>query len=151
MLRRISKIIMGAALAMLAVAQFFPPTRTNPAFDPASGFAVVARSPVEVHSILKRACHDCHSNETVWPWYSRVAPVSWLVAQDVEEGRTHLNFSEWGRFGPEMARTRLREVCEQARGGQMPPWYYLPAHPAAKLSPTDVSTLCAPSSGGNAD
>jgi hypothetical protein len=151
MLRRIFRIGLGATLAALVIAQFFQPARTNPVSDPTSSFEAVARPPAEVISTLKRACRDCHSNETVWPWYSKVVPVSWLVAQDVQEGRTHLNFSEWGRFGPEMARSRLREVCEQARGGEMPLWYYLPLHPAAKLSQTEVSTLCTASLAGGAD
>jgi hypothetical protein len=150
MLRRIVRIAVGAALAALVIAQFFQPARTNPVSDPALSFEAVAQPPAEVAPILNRACRDCHSNETVWPWYSRVAPVSWLVAHDVQERRAHLNFSEWGRFGPEMARSHLREVCEQARGGEMPRWYYLPLHPAAKLSQTEVSTLCTASLAGGA-
>jgi hypothetical protein len=123
-------------------AQFFQPTRTNPATEPDSSFAAVARPPVDVVSIVNRSCGDCHSNGTVWPWYSNVSPASWLVAQDVKEGRVHLNFSEWTRVGPEMARTRIRKACEQARDLKMPPWYYLPLHPAATLSQSDIGALC---------
>lgn len=151
MLRRILRIALGAGLAALVIAQFFQPARTNPDLNPTASFEAVARPPAEVISILNRACRDCHSNETVWPWYSKVAPVSWLVAQDVQEGRTHLNLSEWGRVGPEMARSRLREVCEQVSRGEMPLWYYLPLHPAARLSQTEVSTLCSSSLEGGAD
>ena len=143
MLRRILRIAGFGAVAVLIGAQFFQPARTNPASDPASSFEAVMRPPAEVASFLNRACGDCHSNRTVWPWYSKVAPMSWLVAMDVQEGRTHLNFSEWGRFGPEMARSRLREVCEQVRGGEMPLWYYVPLHPTAKPSQgSDLSHLC---------
>jgi heme-binding protein len=142
MLRRISKISFGAALGLFVVAQFFQPTRANPAAGPDSSFAAVARPPAEVVSIVKRSCGDCHSNDTVWPWYSHVSPASWLVAQDVQEGRVHLNFSEWRQFGPEMARSRIREACEQVRDRKMPPWYYLPLHPAATLSQADIGTLC---------
>jgi hypothetical protein len=143
MLRRISKIILPAILGAFVIAQFFQTMRTNPPADAGSSFAATARPPAEVVSIVKRACGDCHSNETVWPWYSNISPVSWLVFQDVQEGRVHLNLSEWSRFGPEMARTRIREVCEQARDRQMPPWYYLPLHPAASLSQADIDALCA--------
>jgi hypothetical protein len=142
MRQRIWKITLGAVLGAFVIAQFFQPQRTNPISDPGSSFAAVARPSAEVVSISKRACGDCHSNETVWPWYSKVAPASWLVFQDVQEGRMHLNFSEWNRMGPEMARTRIREVCEEVRKGEMPPWYYLPLHPAARLSQADIGSLC---------
>ena len=151
MLRRILRIGVGAVLAALVIAQFFQPARTNPKLNPVASFEAVARPPTEAVSILNRACRDCHSNTTVWPWYSKVSPVSWLVAQDVQEGRIHLNLSEWDRLGPEMARSHLREVCEQVRGGEMPLWYYLPLHPAAKLSQTEVSALCSLSPEGRAD
>jgi cytochrome c551/c552 len=126
----------------MVIAQFFQPGQTNPVSEAAYSLEAVARPKAEVDSILTRACRDCHSNDTVWPWYSKVAPASWLVVQDVQQGRAHLNFSDWGRFGPEIARTRLREMCEQVRGGSMSIWYYMPMHPAANLSETDVSTLC---------
>jgi hypothetical protein len=142
MSRRILKVVLGALLAALVIAQFFQPARTNPASDPASSFQAVARPPADVTAIVRRSCHDCHSNDTAWPWYSGVSPVSWLVAQDVQGGRTHLNFSEWGRFGPGMARSRSHEICEEATSGRMPLWYYVPLHPAARLSRNEISTLC---------
>lgn len=142
MLRRIFKISLGAILGALLIAQFFQPTHTNPPTDPGSSFAAVAEPPAAVVAIVTRACGDCHSNETAWPWYSHVSPASWLVFQDVQDGRGHLNFSEWSRFGPEEARSRIREVCEQAREREMPPWYYLPLHPTASLSKTDIGALC---------
>jgi hypothetical protein len=75
-----------------------------------------------------RACFDCHSNETVWPWYSNIAPVSWLVQQDVDQGRRRLNFSDW-------ANTREKgEIVEVISGGYMPPSKYLLMHPNAKLT-----------------
>jgi len=76
-----------------------------------------------------RACKDCHSNQTEWPWYSSVAPASWLVQRDVEEGRSHFNVSEWGR-----AENHGDEAAKRARAEEMPPWFYLPAHPRARLS-----------------
>ena len=151
MFRRTLRIVLLVVVIALAGAQFFQPARTNPPSDPASSFEAVARPPAEVTRLVNRACRDCHSNESVWPWYSKVAPVSWLVAQDVKEGRSRLNFSEWGRFGPEMARSRLRKVCEQAREGEMPLWYYVPLHPEAKLDNAEITTLCAQFPEGRAD
>ncbi len=151
MSRRTLRTVLGVAAAVFIGAQFFQPRRTNPASNPAGTFEAVARQPAEVVSIVNRSCRDCHSNETAWPWYSKVSPVSWLVAQDVQEGRRHLNFSEWARLGPELARSHLQEACEQVSRGKMPLWYYLPPHPAAKLGPADISALCAQSPEGRAD
>lgn len=84
---------------------------------------------------------DCHSNETRWPWYSRVAPVSWLVASDVERGRAAMNFSEWSAR-PEVGASLLYAACEAARSARMPPAPYLILHPEARLSHADVQVLC---------
>jgi len=83
-----------------------------------------------------RACRDCHSNETQWPWYSVVAPASWLVRRDVEEGRSHFNVSEWGR-----AENHGDEAAKLAGDGDMPPWFYLPAHAGARLSRAETEDL----------
>ncbi len=148
MFRRIVRILLPVAVAVLIGAQFFQPDRTNPLSDPNLSFHSAAQPPAEVTGIVNRACRDCHSNETAWPWYSKVSPVSWMVAKDVREGRIHLNFSEWGQLGPEMARSRLRGVCEEVRKGGMPLWYYLPLHPEAKLTQSEIGALCAGSSAG---
>lgn len=92
----------------------------------------------ETRALAERACFDCHSNETVWPWYSNIAPVSWLVYHDTEEGREYLNFSEWGsnREGEEG-----EEMVEQIKKGEMPLPIYLPTHPEARLTPAEKSAL----------
>jgi len=86
--------------------------------------------------LFLNSCGDCHSNETRWPWYSHVAPASWLVQRDVEEGRSHFNVSEWGREGNEGD-----EAAEELESGEMPPWFYLPLHPEARLSAADEQAL----------
>ncbi len=88
--------------------------------------------------LAARACFDCHSNESRWPWYSNVAPASWLVQRDVDEGREQLNFSEWTRVFRE-----AEEAAELAGEGEMPPWFYLPLHPEAKLSESERAELVA--------
>ncbi len=92
--------------------------------------------------IINRSCADCHSNRTVWPWYSSVAPVSWLVVHDVNEGRGELNFSEWGTYTARRRDRKLTEICNEVREGDMPGAAYALMHPQAKLSPADVNTLC---------
>jgi hypothetical protein len=103
----------------------------------------------QTREITKRACFDCHSDETVWPWYSNFAPVSWLIYRDVSEGRQHLNFSEWDvhpsmpegegegeehQHGPEV----IKDLLES---GEMPPATYLLLHPEARLSNQELQTL----------
>jgi mono/diheme cytochrome c family protein len=83
------------------------------------------------------ACYDCHSNLTEWPWYSNVAPVSWLVYSDVQEGREKLNFSEWDRPQGEEG----DEAAEAVREGSMPPLQYKPLHPAGRLSDAEREEL----------
>jgi hypothetical protein len=124
------------ALAIAGVAiQFVPVDRTNPPVD-----SEVPATP-EVRSILRRACYDCHSNETVWRWYSRVAPVSWLIAHDVHEGRAELNFSTWSRLDANAQAKALGKSWKEVDEGEMPPWIYVPMHPDASLSAEDRAAL----------
>ena len=123
------------SIALVVLIQLVPVSRDNP---PATRSVT---APPEVMSVLRRSCYDCHSNETIWPWYSRVAPVSWLVAHDVHGGRSHLNFSEWKASPDEHQREHLRELPKQVKGGDMPLWYYLPLHSSARLSQDDVTRL----------
>jgi hypothetical protein len=90
----------------------------------------------ETRALFKRACFDCHSNETVWPWYSNVAPVSWLVQNDVDGGRRHINFSEWNSPS-----RHAKDVANEVSHGDMPPNIYLPMHPEAKLTNADIKAL----------
>jgi hypothetical protein len=82
------------------------------------------------------ACFDCHSNQTYWPWYAYVAPVSWLVLHDTEEGRRHLNFDEFDR-----RQKNAKEAADEVESGEMPPWYYALMHGRARLSDADKTTL----------
>lgn len=98
--------------------------------------------PENVGGILKRACYDCHSSYTRWPWYSSVAPVSWLVADDVTKGRKKMNFSEWGKIPQTKQELRLGDICEQVKSGEMPLPKYLIIHGDAKLTDSDKDILC---------
>jgi len=95
-----------------------------------------------VAKILDRSCADCHSNKTRWPWYSHVAPVSWFVIDHVNHGRSHLNFSEWGRYDPFEQRDLLRETCLMVKTGAMPLSSYTPMHAGSKLTPDEVGLVC---------
>ena len=104
-----------------------PPVVQEPAWDQ-----------TRTRELFFRACQDCHSNQTDWPWYSSVAPVSWLVQHDVDEGRSHFNVSEWGRD-----KNHGDEAAELVRKGEMPPWFYLAVHPEARLSDAERDELVA--------
>lgn len=122
------------AVALLG-AQLIPVPRTNPPVE------LDMPAPPEVKAILKASCYDCHSNETVWPWYSRVAPVSWLVSNDTEEGRSRLNFSTWNQFTPEQQSALLAAAMKQIRSGEMPPWFYTIKHMEGRITPEKLATL----------
>lgn len=131
------------ALALLfLVIQLFNPVRRNPPVDPAREIAAIHPLNPEVSAVLQRSCNDCHSNRTAWPWYSHVAPASWLIAHDVNEGRDALNFSEWTSYNSEKSRELLGKVCEEARDRQMPISQYTLVHPQARLTANDVQALC---------
>jgi hypothetical protein len=117
------------------IIQLVPVPRTNPPVESE------IKAPTEVQAILKSSCYDCHSNETVWLWYSKVAPVSWLVARDVAEGRRRVNFSTWGRYGQERQAAILAHGLREMRRGRMPPWFYTLKHPEAKITPEKLTKV----------
>lgn len=125
--------------ALLLALQLFNPSTTNPPIDPKLDFAQVANPPADVLQNLKAACYDCHSNETQWPWYARIAPVSFWVNHHVQEGREKLNFSEYGKPQKEGD----DEVVETIQEGEMPLKSYtaLGMHPEARLSAAQKQVL----------
>ncbi|MDQ2931377.1 MAG: heme-binding domain-containing protein [Gemmatimonadota bacterium] len=122
-------------IIVLGAVQLVPVDRTNPPVE------TEIPATAQVRSVLRRACYDCHSNETVWPWYSRIAPVSWLVAHDVHDGREELNFSTWNRYTTEQQLKKLKKSGNEVAEGEMPPSIYFPLHPDARLSADDRALL----------
>jgi len=146
--RRLIKVAGGLAL-VLAVAQLVRPDRTNPPLDPSQTIQAYSGAASGLAPVLDRACGDCHSNATVWPGYARVAPLSWLFAYGVAEGRKAVNFSEWGAYSPVQRQALLGASCRDAVDGKMPGVYTL-VRPDTKLSPTDIETICAASRAASA-
>jgi hypothetical protein len=128
---RIGWVLAGA----LVLAQLVPVERTNPPAD-----AEIVAEP-EVQALLRRACYDCHSHATVWPWYAWVAPVSWLVAHDVDHARRELDFSRFESYDAAKQRKKLGELAEEVDEQEMPLWYYLLVHPEARLSDAERERL----------
>ena len=115
--------------------QLANPARTNPPVVPGHDVLATKAPPPEVAAILRAACYDCHSDETKWPWYSHVAPLSWWVAGHVEDARKRLNFSEWPHDDPQRARKNWNRVSDQVQSGDMPLPSYTWMHAPARLSP----------------
>lgn len=140
--RSILKWVVIIFFAAFVIIQFIRPARTNPPVNPAQSIEASLQVSPQVAAIFDRSCNDCHSNKTVWPWYSNVAPVSWLVTDDVKQGRSAMNFSEWGSYDKDKQSHRLRDMCEQVSDGNMPLSIYTPLHRGSKLSADDVKTIC---------
>lgn len=129
-------------VVVFAAAQLVRPERANPVTDASRTIQAHAGTAGNLVAVLDRACRDCHSYQTTWPWYARVAPVSWVLARGVSEGRKAVNFSEWSAYSPAQRRALLTASCLDATTGKMPgrPWTTL--HPEARLSARDVETIC---------
>jgi hypothetical protein len=132
----IKKIILGVCIGLIVggiLIQFLPyghehtnpPVNGEPQWD----------SP-QTRDLVTRVCYDCHSNQTTWPWYSNIAPVSWLIQHDVEEGRSRLNFTEWNQ-----PQRETDNAARQVQRGAMPQWYYTLLHPTANLTPDEKQAL----------
>ncbi|MGA8273279.1 MAG: heme-binding domain-containing protein [Candidatus Sulfotelmatobacter sp.] len=118
----------------------FVPAATMPETKATAGVPVAELINPQVGAILDRSCQDCHSSRTNWPWYSRVAPVSWMVSKHVSEGREILNFSEWAKHPPSADERML--ICNAVSDGEMPLPGYTVIHRKAKLSKQDVGLIC---------
>jgi len=140
-MRRIIKWSGISLAALFASIQIIRPEQDNPVSDPAKHIQVQMRLPDNVSSILIRACYDCHSNQTVWPWYSKIAPVSWIITDDVNHGRKHLNFSEWGDYNKTRQGKKLSQIAEEVSEKNMPLGKYIFLHAEADLSDQDRRLL----------
>ncbi len=127
-------LLLGLAVVFV-LANLVPVSRTNPPVEQE------VDAPPAARAVLERSCYDCHSHATRWPWYAWVAPASWLLAYDVTEAREHLNFSTWGRYDREERAENLEEIAEVLEEGEMPPWFYLPLHPDARLSDAELAAV----------
>ena len=139
--RRLKQVAVGFVV-VFAAAQLVRPDRTNPATDVNRTIQAHAGTASGLVAVLNRSCGDCHSNATVWPWYTQIAPASWLMAYGVSEGRKAVNFSEWAAYPPDVQRTLLSASCQDVSDGRMPGPYTL-LHPETQLTAGDIETICA--------
>lgn len=126
--------VLLVAICSVAVHPFGSVKNANPNSEPVSNGLIASTT---VATVLERSCADCHSNRTVWPWYSHIAPISWLVERDVRRGRDRLNLSNWPSYSVEERRQFLSDITSAVENGQMPLPQYTLLHQKAKLSDAD--------------
>ena len=142
MIRKVLKWPLLVVACSFVIAQFYRPAKTNPVIDNTRAAEAYLQIDPKTAAILDRSCMDCHSNKTRWPWYSNVAPVSWFVIDHVDHGRSHLNFSEWGKYEYGEQQSLLSDICKEVKQGRMPLSSYTPLHPGSKLTAEDVTAIC---------
>jgi hypothetical protein len=129
-----SKKIGLGLLGLFLVIQFFQPDRSVPEVQPGNDLIEIYEPSEEIASLLTTACYDCHSYSTHYPWYAYIAPVSWIVSHDIDEGREHLNFSRWGSYDIKKQLHKLEECEEEVEEREMPLEAYTFMHAEAKLT-----------------
>jgi hypothetical protein len=141
-MKKILKItVLILAIGFIAI-QFYRPDRTNPQVAQAETLQASVEVPPDLANIISKSCSDCHSNETVYPWYSNISPFSWFLANHIKDARQEMNFSVWNTYTPRKKRKKLEEVCEQLETKEMPLPSYLWIHRDAILSDADSKRLC---------
>ena len=141
-MRRAVRLAIPVLLVAFLVIQFRQVDHTNPPVDPSKTIDKYVAVPPDIRAMFDRGCRDCHSNETHWPAYSYVAPISWDLVNHVEEGRLDMNWSAWGTYDEDTVDDILTEICEQVRSGAMPLPQYVWLHRSAKLAPQEVERWC---------
>ncbi|PTT39666.1 cytochrome C [Chryseobacterium sp. HMWF028] len=136
-----AKKIIFWILVGFALIQFFPIDRTNQPVDSAKNFVSVRKTPEKIAILLKNACYDCHSNETVYPKYAFIAPVSWSVKSHINEGREHINFSIWETYNKDLKQNMLSKSIQTIQSKAMPMPGYIVYHKEANLSDAERALL----------
>ncbi len=134
MSKKLVRIILLSILIVAIGIQFIRPNRQTPETLPGTTLEDLSRPPAEIADLMEMACYDCHSYTTEYPWYANVAPVSWWIADHVEEGREHLNFTTWGAYSYEERIHKVEEAIEEVREGHMPLESYTWMHQEARLT-----------------
>ena len=130
---KLNKIVL-AIIGILFLIQFIRIDQTNLKIDEGEDFSSDQSIPENIRIIVKRSCYDCHSNETKYPWYANVAPVSWWIKGHINDARKSINFSEWGNYSNEEKARKLMNSVAYIKPDQMPLSSYVSQHPEAKLT-----------------
>lgn len=135
-------IIFGSLVLVFIIMQFFRPEKNDNLTNPQNDIVFVLDVPAPVKKKLADACYDCHSNRTVYPFYSNFAPVSWMLANHIKEGKEHLNFSEWAGYERKEQIKLLTAICEEITSGEMPMKGYVFMHSRAIINEKELEEIC---------
>jgi len=135
------KKILYALLLIVIIIQFYRPEKNISTEIPITDFLTVTKANDDISSLIKSSCYDCHSNNTKYPWYAEVSPLSWWISGHVDHGKEELNFSEWSTYSEKRKSKKLKEMIEEVEERKMPLDSYLPMHPEAKLSDQQIDQL----------
>jgi len=135
-------IIIGAVILIFIVIQFFQPQKNDSLVNPQNDIVFKLEVPTAVKKKIANACYDCHSNKTVYPFYNHIAPVSWLMAKHIRDGKEHLNFSEWANYDRKKQIKLLTEICEVITEDEMPMKGYVFMHSRAIINEKELKEIC---------
>ncbi len=138
---KVLKIIAWIALGALVVIQFFPTDKNESYTIPETDFVLVNKVPSEIENQLMQSCYDCHSNNTVYPWYSKIQPAAWFLEDHIKEGKAELNFNEWDNYSDRRKKSKLRSIIKQMENGEMPLDSYTLIHRDAIFSKEEKETV----------
>ena len=138
---KVLKIILLVVLLVFAGIQFIPTNRNQSDIVPATDLMEVYNVPKKVEVIFKTSCYDCHSNNTAYPWYNKIQPVSWIMQGHIKEGKSELNFNEFGSYSERRQKSKFKSILSQVKDGEMPLASYTLIHRDAKLSENEKKTL----------
>ena len=133
---------MGSILALLIIIQFFQPEKNTKLENPQNDIVFVIEVPTAVKKKIVNACYDCHSETTVYPFYNRIVPVSWILAKHIRDGKDHLNFSEWANYDKKKQIKLLTAICEEITEGEMPLKGYVFMHSNAIINEKENEEIC---------
>jgi hypothetical protein len=140
-MKRIVWLTMSVLLLLIIIIQFIPVKKLKSDLYPASDFFALNTASASLQTIIKNACYDCHSNETRFPWYSKIAPVSWFINDHITEGRDNLNFSDWGLYSSNEIKEKLKSAIDEIEGDKMPLKSYKLLHPESRLKSADKESI----------
>ncbi|MEW5849289.1 MAG: heme-binding domain-containing protein [Myxococcota bacterium] len=135
------QVLAAVVVVGLVLLQLIQPERNVATAPSPEDLMATHEVPAAVRTILETACYDCHSDTTRYPWYASIQPIAWLIDHDVREGKTELNFSEFGEYSPQRLAHKLEEIVEETQEGHMPPGIYVLMHPEAALSQQQLAQL----------
>lgn len=138
---KVLKIIAWIALGALVVIQFFQTDKNESYTTPETDFVLVNKVPSEIENQLMQSCYDCHSNNTVYPWYSKIQPAAWFLEDHIKEGKAELNFNEWDNYSDRRKKSKLRSIIKQIENGEMPLDSYTLIHRDAIFSKEEKETV----------